>query len=234
MDFLRANTKTILDNEAAGKGKSCLGTLISAMGKEVVVIGGGDTGTDCVGTCIRQGCSKVVQLEIMPKLPDSRTDTNPWPEWPMILKTDYGQQEAITKFGKDPRRYRTTAVSFHGDANGAVESVNTIQVQWEKGKDSRLIPCPVPGTEKRIKARLVLLAMGFLGPDDLLPLALNLKRDARSNVQTLDSSYMTDINGVFAAGDMRRGQSLVVWAIHEGRAAAKECDRYLMGETFLP
>lgn len=234
MDFLRENTRTILDNEEEGKGKIADNAKISAKGKNVIVIGGGDTGTDCVGTSIRHGCKSVTQIEIMPRPSEERKTNNPWPEWPMILKTDYGQQEAIDLFGADPRTFLTTVKSFTGDDKGQVKSLSTIEVAWQKSSDGRPVPVEIDGTQKDLPAELVLLAMGFLGPEDTIAEELNLHRDARSNVKADECSFMTSIDGVFAAGDMRRGQSLVVWAINEGRGAARECDRYLQGETFLP
>lgn len=225
MDFLTANTKAIMKKGAAS---------ISAKGKEVVIIGGGDTGTDCVGTSLRHGCNSVVQLEILPKSPDNRADDNPWPEWPKTHKTDYGQEEAAAKFGADPRVFVTTATKFEGDADGNVTAVHTVQVSWEKNEKGQFVPTPVPGTEQVRPASLVLLAMGFLGPEQQLPEALGIERDGRSNIKADYEKYVTSIDGVFAAGDCRRGQSLVVWAFNEGRGAARECDRYLMGTTELP
>lgn len=227
MDFLTANTKAILD-------KSQNGDFISAQGKDVVIIGGGDTGTDCVGTSIRHGCNSLVQLEILPQPPSERAADNPWPEWPKVYKMDYGQEEAAAKFGADPRVYTTTATKFEGDENGNVKAVHTVQVLWEKNEKGQFIPKHIPGTEKVIPAQLVLLAMGFLGPEQPLLDALGLERDARSNVKADYGKYNTSIPGVFAAGDCRRGQSLVVWAFNEGRGAARECDLYLMGSTDLP
>ncbi|MFB2879678.1 glutamate synthase small subunit [Floridanema aerugineum] len=227
MDFLTANTKAILD-------KSQNGNFITAEGKDVVIIGGGDTGTDCVGTSIRHGCNSLVQVEILPKPPSERAADNPWPEWPKVYKMDYGQEEAAAKFGDDPRVYTTTATKFEGDENGNVKAVHTVQVQWEKNEKGQFIPKHIPGTEKVIPAQLVLLAMGFLGPEQPLLDALGLERDARSNVKADYGKYNTSIPGVFAAGDCRRGQSLVVWAFNEGRGVARECDRYLMGSTDLP
>ncbi|MFB2834611.1 glutamate synthase small subunit [Floridanema evergladense] len=227
MEFLSANTKAILD-------KSQNGNFISAEGKDVVIIGGGDTGTDCVGTSIRHGCNSLVQLEILPKPPSERAADNPWPEWPKVYKMDYGQEEAAAKFGDDPRVYTTTATKFEGDENGNVKAVHNVQVQWEKNEQGRFIPKNIPGTEKVIPAQLVLLAMGFLGPEQPLLDALGLERDARSNVKADYGKYTTSIPGVFAAGDCRRGQSLVVWAFNEGRGVARECDLYLMGSTDLP
>lgn len=226
MEFLTANTKAVLDQKES--------TPISATGKDVIIIGGGDTGTDCVGTSIRHGCNSVVQVEILPKPPSERAADNPWPEWPKVYKMDYGQEEAAAKFGDDPRVYITTATKFEGDDNGHVKAVHTVGVQWEKNEKGQFIPKQIPGTEKVLPAQLVLLAMGFLGPEQPLLDALGLDRDPRSNVKADYGKYATSIPGVFAAGDCRRGQSLVVWAINEGRGAARECDRYLMGNTDLP
>ncbi len=227
MDFLTANTKAVLD-------KTTNGNFISAAGKDVVIIGGGDTGTDCVGTSVRHGCNSIVQVEILPKPPNDRAANNPWPEWPKVYKMDYGQEEAAAQFGCDPRVYLTTATKFEGDENGHVKAVHTVEVQWEKNDKGQFIPKHIPGTEKVIPAQLVLLAMGFLGPEQPLLDALGVERDARSNVKAEHGKFSTSIPGVFAAGDCRRGQSLVVWAINEGRAAARECDLYLMGSTDLP
>ena len=227
MDFLTANTKAILDKHQNGD-------FISAEGKDVVIIGGGDTGTDCVGTSMRHGCQSLVQLEIMPQPPTERAANNPWPEWPKVYKMDYGQEEAAAKFGADPRVYLTTATKFEGDENGNVKAVHTVQVEWEKNDKGQFIPKHVPGTEKVLPAQLVLLAMGFLGPEQPLLDALGVERDPRSNVKADYGKYATSIPGVFAAGDCRRGQSLVVWAFNEGRGAARECDLYLMGSTDLP
>ena len=227
MDFLTANTKSILDGHNNGN-------FISATGKDVIVIGGGDTGTDCVGTALRHGCDSLVQIEILPKPPVDRARDNPWPEWPKVYKLDYGQEEAAAKFGADPRVYLTTATRFEGDAAGHVKAVHTVQVQWEKNEKGQFIPENVPGTAKVLPAQLVLLAMGFLGPEQLLLEALGVERDARSNARAEFEKYTTNLKGVFACGDCRRGQSLVVWAFNEGRGAARECDRYLMGHTDLP
>jgi glutamate synthase (NADPH/NADH) small chain len=227
MEFLTANTQAVLDRHPGEN-------FISAAGKDVVIIGGGDTGTDCVGTSIRHGCNSLVQLEILPKPPLSRAADNPWPEWPKIYRMDYGQEEAAALFGDDPRVYTTTATKFEGDENGQVKAVHTVQVQWEKNEKGQFIPQHIPGTEKVVPAQLVLLAMGFLGPEQPLLDALGLDRDPRSNVKADYGNYATSIPGVFAAGDCRRGQSLVVWAFNEGREAARECDRYLMGSTDLP
>lgn len=225
MDFLTANTKALLQQ----------GTdFISAKDKDVIIIGGGDTGTDCVATSLRHGCRSVTQLEIMPRSPDVRADDNPWPEWPKVHKIDYGQEEAAAVFGTDPRTYLTTATRFEGDANGNVTAVHTVEVTWGKNDKGQFVPTPTPGTEQVRPAGLVLLAMGFLGPEQPLLDALGVERDPRSTIKAEYGQYTTSLPGVFAAGDCRRGQSLVVWAINEGRAAARECDRYLMGSTELP
>ncbi len=225
MDFLSANTKAVLNAGA---------DFISAKGKDVIIIGGGDTGTDCVATSLRHGCSSVVQLEIMPKSPEQRAEDNPWPEWPKTHKSDYGQEEAAAVYGADPRTYLTTATKFEGDADGNLKAVHTVEVAWGKNDKGQFVPTPVPGTEQIRPAGLVLLAMGFLGPEQNLPESLGVERDLRSNIRAEYGNYATSIPGVFAAGDCRRGQSLVVWALNEGRGAARECDRYLMGETELP
>jgi len=225
MEFLTANTRALLNGT---------NDFISAKGKDVIIIGGGDTGTDCVGTSLRHGCSSVIQLEIMPRSPDRRAEDNPWPEWPKINKMDYGQEEAAAKFGADPRIYLTTATRFEGDESGAVKAVHTVEVAWQKNDKGQFIPQPVPGTEKIRPAQLVLLAMGFLGPEQPLIESLKLERDSRSNIKAEFEKYSTSVPGVFAAGDCRRGQSLVVWAFNEGRGAARECDRYLMGSSELP
>ena len=227
MEFLTANTKNLLDGVKPG-------TNITADGKNVVVIGGGDTGTDCVGTSIRHGCKSIVQLEIMAKPPLERAKDNPWPEWPKTLKVDYGQEEAAAKFGADPRTYLTTATKFEGDENGQVKAVHVVNVEWKKDEKGNFGPQKIAGTEKVLPAQLVLLAMGFLGPEQPLLEALNIERDARSNAKADFEKYTTNHPNVFACGDCRRGQSLVVWAFNEGRGAARECDRFLMGATDLP
>ncbi len=225
MDFLTANTKEVLDPG---------GDYITAKGKDVVIIGGGDTGTDCVGTSLRHGCTSVTQLEIMSKPPLKRAANNPWPEWPKVYKMDYGQEEAAAKFGDDPRVYLTTATHFEGDADGNVKAVHVVNVEWKKDDKGNFGPQKIPGTEKVLPAQLVLLAMGFLGPEQPMLDALNIERDPRTNIKAEHEKYTTSIPGVFAAGDCRRGQSLVVWAFNEGRGAARECDRFLMGSTDLP
>ena len=225
MEFLTANTKAILDRTETG---------ISAKDKDVIIIGGGDTGTDCVATSLRHGCRSVTQLEILPKPPLERAAGNPWPEWPQVYSMDYGQEEAAALFGSDPRLYRTSALRFEGDAGSNVAAVQTIEVNWEGDGQGKLTPKQQPGTEQKHPAQLVLLAMGFLGPEQPLLDALGLDRNPNSTITAEHGKYLTSIPGVFAAGDCRRGQSLVVWAFNEGRGAARECDRYLMGTTDLP
>jgi glutamate synthase (NADPH) small chain len=227
MEYLTASTKSLLDG---GPDQS----PIHARGKDVVVIGGGDTGTDCVGTALRQGCRSLLQIEIMARPPAERAADNPWPEWPKVYKLDYGQEEAAAKFGHDPRVYLTTVKRFVGDADGRLKEIVTVQVKWQRNEKGQVVPAEVPGTEQVRPAQLALLAMGFLGPEQALLRELGVECDARSNVRAEHGQYTTSLKGVFAAGDCRRGQSLVVWAINEGRGAARECDRYLMGKTELP
>ena len=228
MEFLHKNTKSLLDS----KHKD--GKFISAKDKDVIVIGGGDTGTDCVGTSMRHGCKSLTQFEILPKPPDQRAADNPWPQWAKIYGMDYGQQEAAQKFGKDPRVYSISTKKIEGDAHGQVKAIHTVQITWVKGDNGQFQMKEVAGTEKVWPAQVVLLAMGFLGPEDNLLKALKVEQDPRSNVKADYGKYATSIPRVFAAGDARRGQSLVVWAINEGRGAARECDRFLMGRTELP
>jgi len=228
MDFLRANTKSLLDSKHVDSN------YISAKGKNVIVIGGGDTGTDCVATSIRHGCKSVVQFEILPKPPSSRQPNNPWPQWPKVLKIDYGQEEASAIYGDDPRIYCITTKKFVGDENGNIKEVHTVNIEWKKDSSGRLIPVEIEGTEKVWKADLVLLCLGFLGPEETVLKQLGIEQDERTNAKALYGSFKTNVEGVFAAGDMRRGQSLVVWAINEGRGAAREVDKFLMGYTTLP
>jgi len=227
MDYLTASTKSLLDGGPHNNP-------IHARGKDVVVIGGGDTGTDCVGTAMRQGCRSLLQIEILARPPVERAADNPWPEWPKVYKLDYGQEEAAAKFGADPRVYLTTVKKFVGNARGELESLVTVEVKWERSAHGQVGPVEVPGTEQVRPAQLALLAMGFLGPEQPLLKELRVECDARSNVRAAHGRYATNLKGVFSAGDCRRGQSLVVWAINEGRGAARECDRYLMGKTDLP
>jgi len=225
MEFLHGNTKALLDKAAAP---------ISAEGKDVVIIGGGDTGTDCVGTSLRHGSKSVMQVEILPRPPETRAKDNPWPEWPKTYKMDYGQEEAAAKYGADPRVYLTTAKKFLSDERGNVSGIHLVQIKWDKNEKGQFVPVDVPGTDKIVPAQLVLLAMGFLGPEQPLLESLGIERDPRSNVKADHGKFTTSIPKVFAAGDCRRGQSLVVWAFNEGRGAARECDRFLMGSTSLP
>lgn len=228
VDFLRLNTKSLLVSDHADEN------YISAKDKDVIVIGGGDTGTDCVGTSIRHNCRSLVQFEIMGQAPDERQPNNPWPQWPKIHRVDYGQEESIEIFGADPRRYSVMTKELLSDDNGHVKELHTVQVEWKVGDNGRFGPQEMAGTEKVWPAQLVLIAMGFLGPEDAAIEQLGLERDERSNAKALHEKYVTSEPGIFAAGDCRRGQSLVVWAINEGRGAARECDRYLMGHTDLP
>jgi len=204
---------------------------ISAKGKNVIVIGGGDTGTDCVGVSLRQGCKSVVQFEIMDKPPLLRRQNNPWPEWPKVLTVDYAQEEYAEQFGKDPRLYNISTRRFVGDTKGKVKEVHTVEVEWEHDKTGKLFLREINGTEKVWKADLVLLALGFLGPENYLIEQLNVETYKRSNVKTGEGKYSTNVEGIFSAGDMRRGQSLVVWAINEGKQAAKECNEYLISSN---
>jgi glutamate synthase (NADPH) small chain len=228
MEFLHANTKSLLDSRHED------GAYISAQGKHVVVIGGGDTGTDCVGTSMRHGCRSLTQFEIMDRPPDERAPDNPWPQWPKVYKLDYGQEEAAAVFGDDPREYSIMTKRFVGDESGHVKELHTVKIKWAKGADGRFGPQEVPGTERVWPAELVLLAMGFLGPEtDGMLAQLGVRINERGNV-AIDERRMTSVPGVFAAGDMARGQSLVVWAIRDGRDTARCVDEYLMGETMLP
>jgi glutamate synthase (NADPH) small chain len=234
MEFLHNNTRNLLDNYNGHIHNGPIGEYISAAGKDVIVIGGGDTGTDCVGTSMRHGCRSLNQFEILPQPPMERAANNPWPEWPKVYKLDYGQAEAMAKFGQEPRTYLISTKRLVGDENGHLKELHTVQIDWTQDEGGRFIMREVPGSEQVWPCQLVLLAMGFLGPEDTVVEQLGLERDPRSNVKAEYDQYHTSVEGVFAAGDMRRGQSLVVWAINEGRGAARECDRWLMGETLLP
>jgi len=228
VDFLKANTKSLLDSKHKDE------KYISAKGKDVIVIGGGDTGTDCVATSIRHGCKSVVQFEILPMPPKERQADNPWPQWPKVYKMDYGQEEAAALYGKDPREYCIMTKKLVGDMNGMLKEVHTVNIEWKRDNTGRFGPVEISGTEKVWPAQLILISMGFLGPEEILLDQLEIEKDDRSNVKAEYGDFTTNIKGVFAAGDMRRGQSLVVWAINEGRGAARECDKYLMGRTLLP
>jgi glutamate synthase (NADPH/NADH) small chain len=228
MEFLLKNTKSLMDSKLED------GQYISAKGKRVIVIGGGDTGTDCIGTSIRHGASSVINFELLPKPPVERAPDNPWPEWPVIFRVDYGHQEAAAKFGKDPREYCVLSKRFIDDGKGRVAGVETVRVEWNKDANGKWQMTEVPGSGAVFEADLIFLAMGFLGPEDTLAEKLGLERDARSNFMAEYGKYATSTEGVFAAGDCRRGQSLVVWGIAEGRGAARAADTYLMGHSDLP
>ena len=222
VDFLRATTKSLLASNMSDT------KYISAKYKDVIIIGGGDTGNDCVGTCMRHGCKSVTQLEMMPAPPVERAANNPWPEWPKVLKTDYGQEEAAAVFGHDPRVYCTTVKKFISDERGKLTAVETVKLQSVKDETTgRFNMVPVEGTEETLPCQLVLIAAGFLGPQKYVVDAFGVETNARSNVET-GSTHATSVEGVFAAGDMRRGQSLVVWGLREGRDVAAEVDEYLM------
>ena len=228
VDFLTATTKSLLDSDLTD------GKYISAKDKNVIVIGGGDTGNDCVGTAIRHGCKSVTQLEMMPKAPDVRSETNPWPQWPLVCKTDYGQEEAIAVFGHDPRIYTTTVKEFKKDKKGKLCKVVTIQLESKVDEATgRRMMVPVEGTEKELPCELVLIAAGFLGTQKYLTDAFGVEVNQRTNIKTDDGRFATNVAGVFACGDCHTGQSLVVKAIRQGRDCAREVDKYLMGYTNL-
>ncbi|MED4226661.1 glutamate synthase subunit beta [Neobacillus cucumis] len=228
MDFLHANTKSLLDSNLEN------GDFISAKDKDVVVIGGGDTGVDCLATSVRHKCKSLTQFDIYEKKGEDRVDDNPWPQWPVIHRVEYGQKEAAATFGEDPRAYAVMTKKFVGDEFGNVKEIHTINVETTTDENGQRIRKEIPGTEKIWPAQLVLLAIGFSGPEQDLLQKMNVETDNRSNVKAEYGKYKTNIEGVFAAGDIRRGQSLIVWAINEGRGAARECDRYLMDVTNLP
>ncbi len=230
VDFLKSTTKALWANDMELKD----GTYISAKGKNVIVIGGGDTGNDCVGTSIRHGAKSVLQLEMMPKAPDERAENNPWPEWPKVCKTDYGQQEAIAVFGHDPRVYQTTVKEFIKDKKGKLSKAVLVKLESKKDeKTGRMYMAEIPGSEYTVDADLVLISAGFLGSEEYITKAFGVEVSERTNVKTESGRYSTNVKDVFTAGDMHRGQSLVVWAIREGREAAKEVDESLMGYTNL-
>ena len=228
VDFLGTVTKQLLDTNFEKVPYEL------AKGKNVLVIGGGDTGNDCVGTSIRLGAASVTQLEMMPKAPDTRAENNPWPEWPKVCKTDYGQEEAIAVFGHDPRIYQTTVKEFLKDKNGNLCGLVTVKLESKKDeKTGRMMMAEVPGSEQKMDADLVLIAAGFLGAENYIANAFGVDLNARTNVATAEGAYATNVKNVFTAGDMHRGQSLVVWAIREGREAAREVDESLMGYSYL-
>ena len=219
MDFLRTNTKSLLDSDHND------GTYISAKDKNVIVIGGGDTGTDCIGTSLRHGCKSLINFEIMPEPPKERADNNPWPLFPRVYKVDYGHEESREIYGNDPRVYSISGKEFLRNDDGTLKGIKTVEVDQNFQE--------IPGTEKDWEADLILLAMGFLGPEQYTVEGLDLETDERSNYKAEHNVHQTSDEKIFAAGDCRRGQSLVVWAINEGRAAAREIDRHLMGVTSL-
>lgn len=230
VDFLKSTTKALWANDMKLKD----GAYISAKGKKVMVIGGGDTGNDCVGTSMRHGAKSVLQLEMMPKAPDERTEMNPWPEWPRVCKTDYGQEEAAAVFGSDPRVYQTTVKEFHKDKNNHVCKATLVKLEPKKDeKTGRMMMAEIAGSEYTVDVDLVLIAAGFLGSEEYVTEAFGVSVNARTNVATPEGEYRTNVRNVFTAGDMHRGQSLVVWAIREGREAAREVDVSLMGYTNL-
>lgn len=237
MEFLHKNTKSLLDSDLGD------GNYISAKDKNVIVIGGGDTGNDCLGTSLRHGCKSLVNFEIVPQSPDERAPNNPWPQWPKIFRTDYGHAEAASVFDysdnpnktlpNDPREYAIQSAEFVGDGNGNLKSIRTQQVDWSVPSGGGPFSV-VDGSEKEWPADLCFLALGFRGPEQMIAEQLGIKTDLRSNFEADYGKYTTSVEGVFAAGDCRRGQSLIVWAINEGREAARECDKYLMGVSNLP
>jgi len=228
MEFLHGNTRSLLDSNHEDRD------YLSAKDKDVIVIGGGDTGTDCVGTALRQGCKSLVQFEILSRPPAERAPDNPWPQWPKVYRLDYGQEEVAAVFGQDPRNYCVMSKRFVGGPDGHLQGIQTAQVEWTSNDTGASAPREIPGSERQWPAQLILLALGFLGPETGGLLSqLGVAIDERSNVR-VDEDKMTSVPGVFAAGDMARGQSLVVWAIADGRRAAKGVDKYLMGETTLP
>ncbi|MEM7137553.1 MAG: glutamate synthase small subunit [Myxococcota bacterium] len=228
MEFLLKNTKSLLDTKHED------GAFISAEGKRVIVIGGGDTGTDCIGTSLRHGCTSLVNFELLPQPPAERAPDNPWPEWPNIFRVDYGHEESAAKFGKDPREYCVLSKRFIDDGHGNLAGVETVRVAWDKDANGKWQMAEVPGSEQTFEADLIFLAMGFLGPEDTLAEHLGLERDPRSNFKAAYGDYATNVEGVFTAGDCRRGQSLIVWGIAEGRGAAHAVDTYLVGHSELP
>ena len=217
MDYLTSNTKSLLDNGIHDESE------LSAKGNNVIVIGGGDTGTDCIGTSLRQGAKSIINFELMSQPPEQRSDSNPWPEWPVIFRVDYGHEESNKVFGKDPRRYQLLTKAFIKDSNGHVKGIKTTNVDFADGKLTE-----VDGTEKTWDAELVLLSMGFLSPEHYLSEDANIELDERGNYQSKHGEFNTSRNGIFSAGDCRRGQSLVVWAINEGRGVANSVNDFLL------
>ena len=228
MQFLSKNTKSLLDSNLAD------GEFISAKDKDVIVIGGGDTGTDCIGTSVRHGCRSLVNFELLPQPPEERAPDNPWPQWPKIYRVDYGHAEVAAKWGDDPRQYSIASKEFIDDGKGNLAGVRTVEIDWQKDDTGRWQMNEVEGSERVWKSDLILLAMGFLGPEHYVSDLLGIEHDPRSNYQAVHGRFATNLPDVFAAGDCRRGQSLVVWAINEGRGAARAIDEFLMGSSNLP
>lgn len=228
VDFLKANTKSLLDSNFEDGG------FVNTRGKHVVIIGGGDTGNDCVGTAVRHGAKSVTQIEMMPKAPEGRTEDNPWPEWPRVCKTDYGQEEAIEVYGRDPRIYESTVKEFIKDKNGSLKAVKIVKLEWEKDtRTGRMNRKEAAGSEQVLEADIVLIAAGFSGSQKYVTEAFKVEVNERSNVKTPAGKYHTSVENVFVTGDMHRGQSLVVWAIREGRETAEAVDESLMGYSNL-
>ncbi|QDU96655.1 glutamate synthase subunit beta [Lignipirellula cremea] len=228
MDFLTRNTKSLLDSDLQDE------KYFSAKGKDVIVIGGGDTGADCIGTSLRHGCSSLINFELLPQPPGTRAEDNPWPQWPKVFRIDYAHDEAKARDGKDPREYCILTKEFVGDADDQVSGLRTVQVEWVKDESGRFQLKEIPGSERSWRCNLVLLSMGFLGPEQTVAQMLGVESDERTNFKAQHGRFATNLDGVFAAGDCRRGQSLVVWAINEGRGAARAIDQYLMGSSKLP
>jgi NAD(P)H-dependent glutamate synthase small subunit len=227
MDYLTANTKSLLNSHLEDR------QFIDAKDKRVIVIGGGDTGADCIGTALRHGCRSLINLELLEQPPEKRALDNPWPLWPKIRRTDYAHEESIAKFGADPRNFAVVSKEFAANGHGGVGSVRITRIEWQQGSGPPKM-VELDGTAELLDADLVFLAMGFLGPERYLADQLGIELDARSNFRAVHGKFATSLHGVFAAGDCRRGQSLVVWAINEGRGAARAVDQFLMGSTLLP
>ena len=234
MDFLTEHTRALLDADLPSDGAHPVEAPIHAEGRNVIVIGGGDTGADCIATAVRHGCASLVNFELLDRPPDDRAPDNPWPEWPRIFRVEYAHAEAAARFGADPRVFSVLSKRFVDDGAGGVAGIETVRVAWQRDGAGRFAMEEVPGTEETFEAELVLLAMGFLGPEATLGEQLGLATDQRTNFAADPVRYATSVEGVFAAGDCRRGQSLIVWAINEGRGAAARIDEYLTGATELP
>merc|ERR1711937_670223 len=238
MQFLHGNTKAILDNKTVDQNwkKAVVHgekPPIDAGGRQVVIIGGGDTGNDCIGTSVRHGAKSVTNFELLPQPPPERASDNPWPQWPRVYRVDYGHSEVRQHTGKDPREYCIMSEEFVDDGSGKVKGINTIRVEWTRSPTGGWDMKKVEGSQEFFPAELVFLSMGFLGPEARV-LGDEIEKDARKNVKTAPGKYATNIDGVFAAGDARRGQSLIVWGTNEGRMAAREVDLYLEKSTNLP